>query len=251
MGCQPYQITTGCCDDWDTYSPELQDRAESLAWAAIRFLTAGLVGQCPIVTRPCVEDRCRACRHGTLNGPYVWRGEWYNAVSCPHTGCSCDPLPEVRLPGQVAQVVSVLVDGAPLVEGVEYRMLSGNRLVRVDGGVWPSCQDFTAPYDGPGAFSVEYVPGVAPDTAGLWAVGVLACEFAKACSGGKCRLPASVQTLSRQGVSMSFDNSLFANGQTGIREVDAYVLSVNPYRMKQPSLVWSPDTLRTTYTGKL
>jgi hypothetical protein len=70
---------------------------------------------------------------------------------------------------------------------------------------------------------------------------VLACEFAKACSGGKCRLPGGVTALARQGLSMEIVASMFAGGTTSIREVDAYVAQVNPHGLKTASAVWSPD----------
>ena len=70
---------------------------------------------------------------------------------------------------------------------------------------------------------------------------MLACEFAKACTGGKCRLPSSVTSIARQGVTMTISSGMFLGGQTGIREVDAYVVSVNPNAQVMPPVVWSPD----------
>ena len=93
----------------------------------------------------------------------------------------------------------------------------------------------------PCTLGVTYVPGLVPGAGGQWAAGVLACEFAKACTGAKCRLPSSVTSVARNGVAMEFDNGLFSNGLTGIREVDAYLLSINPHGLRTPSLVWSPD----------
>lgn len=249
MACPPYQITTGCCDDWGVYPSDLRERATSLAWAAMRFLTAGLVGQCSVTVRPCALEPCSVCNSVDVPAPFVWGGDWYNAPRCSPKGCSCEPLSEVRLNGRVAEVVSVSLDGQPLVVGTDYVILDGSTLVRTGGLKWPACQDLAAANDAVGAFAVEYVPGVKPDAAGLWAAGVLACEFAKACSGDKCRLPSSVQTLSRQGVTMSFDNSLFSNGQTGIREVDAYTLSVNPHRLKTASTVFTPDMRVSRYSS--
>ena len=88
---------------------------------------------------------------------------------------------------------------------------------------------------------ITYVPGIVPDAAALWAAGVLSCEFAKACTGEKCRLPASVTTVSRQGVTMTMSSGMFEGGMTGIREVDAYLVAVNPNAQRLPSTVWSPD----------
>src|SRR5262245_27247636 len=97
------------------------------------------------------------------------------------------------------------------------------------------------PLGEPGTLGITYIPGIVPDAAGLWAAGILACEFAKACSGQKCRLPSSVTSVTRQGVTYMMGTSMYPNGLTGIREVDAYLISVNPYGVTVPSLVWSPD----------
>src|SRR4029077_1489144 len=86
-----------------------------------------------------------------------------------------------------------------------------------------------------------YVPGIIPDASGLWAAGVLASEFSKACQGAKCRLPSSVTTITRQGVTMTMDEGMFSNNLTGIREVDAYLISINPNAHRIPPMVWSPD----------
>jgi hypothetical protein len=50
-----------------------------------------------------------------------------------------------------------------------------------------------------------------------------------------------VTSISRQGVTMELASGLFDQGLTGIREVDVYIASVNPNRLKVPSRVWSPD----------
>lgn len=242
--CVPWTPNMGCCSDWDSLHFDLRNRAVDLAWSAMRFLTAGLVGSCPVSLRPCApKTSCDPCWSAYSQGslaPVVRDGNWYNTGYCYDNGCSCGTLSEIVLPGQVADVHQVLVDGFVL-PCASYRLDDGNKLVRVDGFDWPTCQDMTAGDWELGSFAVHYVPGVKPTEAGLWAAGVLACEFSKACRGDKCRLPASVTAVTRQGVSYQFDNSMFANGQTGIREVDAYILSVNPNRLKTPPRVWSPD----------
>ena len=56
-----------------------------------------------------------------------------------------------------------------------------------------------------------------PEGASL-AVGQLACEIAKAAAGGDCKLPAGVQQLVRQGVTISYPDvgELFRQGRTGL-----------------------------------
>lgn len=247
MSCMiPWQLDEGCCEDWCNLDPELRNRASTLAWAVTRLLTGGLVGACPVSYRPCVQE-CGACS-GSILSPYTSNGQWFNGSPCGDHGCSCGPAPSiVSLPGSVAKVDSVTIDGGVLPTSA-WRLVNGRQLIRTDGEPWPACQDLTAPDDMPGSFVVHYIPGFEPDTAALWAVGVLACEFTKACRGQKCRLPASVTSVSRQGVSMEFDNSMFSNGLTGIREVDAWLLSVNPNRLRVPPRVWSPDMRQGTFT---
>jgi len=242
--CVPWELNTGCCPDWDSLHFDLRNQAVELAWSAMKFLSGGLLGNCPVSLRPCAPARgCGSCSSvftDTAWMPHIYGGEWYNSPRCFDSGCSCEFVADVVLPGKVAAIDKVLVDGFVL-PCESYRLDNGNRLVRTDGFSWPSCQNMHVSDWDLGSFAVHYVPGVKPNAAGLWAAGVLACEFAKACNGGKCRLPSSVTSVVRQGVSMEFDNSMFANGQTGIREVDAYLLSINPNKLKVPPRVWSPD----------
>ena len=64
----------------------------------------------------------------------------------------------------------------------------------------------------PDTFSVTYLNGYPVDGLGAYAAGVLAMEFAKACTGGKCRLPAGVTSVARQGVSLQIATGAFPAG---------------------------------------
>src|SRR4029077_3919200 len=114
-----------------------------------------------------------------LQQPYLVDGKWYNQ-RCGQDGCSCVALSEVVFPGKVASVEAVYLDGVQL-DWTAYRLDHNHRLLRTDGGVWPACQDMRLAEDQVGSFSVHYIPGVKISTAGLWAVGVLAYEFSRAC----------------------------------------------------------------------
>src|SRR5690606_33047777 len=104
------------------------------------------------------------------------------------------------------------------------------------------CQDMTAPFDAEGSFSVLYTAGMQVDDLGAFAAGKLAMEFAKACtSNGKCSLPSSVRQIARQGVTYEIQAGAFPDGFTGIREVDLYIESVNPYRQKMPPRIFAID----------
>ncbi len=232
----------GCCEEFVEHPPELQVRALSLAWSTIRALTGGRAGNCPVTIRPCLRnDVCTECFGDSWLSPYVdqW-GDWKNAA-CRRSGdCSCCDMCEIVMPGPVAAITEVSLDGIVL-ETPMFRIDNGNILVRQDGLCWPACQNLSAPLGEIGTLGVTYVPGVLPTEAGMWAAATLACEYAKACTGGKCRLPSNIQSIARQGVTMQLSEGDMLTNGTGIREVDAYILSVNPNRLRTPPKVYSPD----------
>lgn len=246
MTCIPPWIPDmSCAPEWDTLDPALQERSTALAWSSVRYLTGGRVGACEVTYRPCVQNasECTPCSSWWLSGylSLAPNGVYIDGKGpCGGHSCTCAPLSEVILPGH-GIVTAVYIDGAELAQNA-YRVDDHRRVVRADGGTWPSCQPMDHTDTETGTFSIHYVPGVDPGADGQWAVGILAWEFSKACTGAKCRLPSSVTTIARQGVTMALDNSMFSNRQTGIREVDAWVLSVNPNQMKVPSRAWSPDS---------
>jgi len=247
--CVPFDPDFGCCDEWETLPPALQERATDLAWSTLRVLSGGRVGNCPVVVRPCLGPPCNACTqwwrqnlegHGSgWIGVGISNGNWINCA-CGSPECSCERMCEIVMPGPVAGILQVAFDGVALPLDA-FRVDNLHRIVRVDGACWPSCQNMNAPLTEPGTLGITYIPGIVPDSSGLWAAGVLACEFSKACSGLKCRLPASVTTISRQGVSMTMSQQLWEGGKTGIREVDAYLMAINPHAHLIPPMVWSPD----------
>jgi hypothetical protein len=235
VSCVPFEPDWSCCDESDV-SDDLRERSEALAWSALHTLTAGQVGNCPAVVRPCITPPCDPCnqwwRQWWNDGwvkAYNRDGDWHNCI-CPGPKCGCEPLCEIIMPGRVAAIVDVELAGCSL-PLEHFHVENGHIIVRDGRECWPACIDLI----------ITYLPGILPDAGALWAAGVLACEFSKACSGAKCRLPSGVQTVARQGISMTIGDGMFANGQTGIREVDAYVLSVNPNAQRLPPLVWSPD----------
>lgn len=121
------------------------------------------------------------------------------------------------------------------------------------GTCWPTCQDLSKPDTEVGTFSVQVRPGAAVPQGGLWAAGLLACQLLKACDGdAECALPANAQRIARQGVTVELTPVLIdrdAGGfLTGIPEVDLWLESVNPYKAKMPSRVFSVDRPRPRVT---
>lgn len=259
-GC-PWPVDPACFeDDWDVLEDDVKARSIGLASATLRRLTGYRVGGCPITVRPCKRScldgfagRAYYDMQGQYAGstfyPHIEDGLWVNSCGCS-TDCSCGVLCEVRLPGPVGRVDEVKVDGA-VIEATNYR-LDGDRLVWIGDTVcpWTACQDMSKSNTEVGTFSVTYLNSYPVDTLGAYAAGILAMEFARACTGNKkCRLPTGTSTVSRQGVSYDIVTGTFPGGVTGIREVDAYLALWNPKPIRQASKVWSPDLKTTRVTG--
>lgn len=259
--------------DWGCESPEwvaaldlqVKERSEALAWTTLQALSGYRLSLCPVTVRPCSRACADAARTWMVD-PAVWGdghygatgsfspninagGLWLNSCGCRSGDCSCTFLSEARLVGPVGGIESVTINGAVL-DPSAYRVDNGNLLVRVDGGVWPACQDMAASLSDPTAqtFGVSYYMGFAPDLVSKYAAGLLAVEYAKACMGKKCALPNGVTTITRQGVSMEIQAGLFPNGFTGIQAVDAWLYTVNPNALKQAPRVSSPDYNRPRVT---
>jgi hypothetical protein len=202
---------TGPCASWDpiwccelpTGSQAVTGNAVAAATEVLWNLSGQRFGLCEVTLRPCRRD----CFGSSWPQPLLYGGAWFNLTcgSCPGT-CSCGALEEAVLPAPVYSVVSVKVDGSPLVTGA-YRVDDDRLLVRLDGGRWPDCQDLAKADTEVGTWSVTAQFGEAVPTVGRQAVGELACEMAKACLGEDCRLPANVASLVRQGVTISFPES--------------------------------------------
>lgn len=160
--------------------------------------------------------------------------------------CACRPAPTVLLGyGPVVAVSEVRIGGV-VVPSTGYRLTGATKLQRVstDHMLWPACQAADEPDDAAGVLVVDYTWGVPLDPAGVRALGALGCEIMKACAGDtSCRLPSSVQSVVRQGVSIEvldpFD--FLEDGRTGLYEFDLWLAVANPYKVAEAPSVWSPD----------
>lgn len=215
--------------------------AELLAGQTLRMLTLNRVGGEPITVMP----RSRTCASPysfSLPGysllpfhPILMDSGSYANCYCA-AGCGCSHAPSVRLHAPVGRIDEVKIDGAVL-DPSTYHVEDGNRLVRLDGKRWPACagQNFT----------VTYLNGHEVDELGEYVGGLLAQEYLNAMtSKGKCRLPANVTTVTRQGISMDLSTGMFPDGTTGIKEVDTYLMQWNPYGLRTRPEVYSPDLPR-------
>jgi hypothetical protein len=223
-------------EDDPNYQSQLRDRmaACDLAVSVLWSLSGRQFGVCETLARPCPPGMCG----GGFKAGSTWNqtvapfiptyefGRWIN-YTCGCTGRCTAPGPRtVHLPGPVQAIVTVTING-DMLDPCEYA-LEGDMLYR-KGTNWPA-QDYNKPLDENGTWSVTYLKGV-PVPEGVAAfVGQLAREFLAACSGDACRLPRNVVATTNRGVSRVFDPSImYANGKTGLSEIDLWLAAVNPY----------------------
>jgi hypothetical protein len=249
----------GPCSDWpvqwtcelSTLNPAVTGIAVATATETLYALTGMRFGLCEVTLRPCRDD-CTDGRFYDDFGP-PWTGQawpqpaligglWFNLTcgSCT-SGCGCARVSEVRLPAPVYDITEVVIDGEVLPASA-YRLDNHRLLVRTDGGTWPRTNNLAAD-SGPGAWSVTARYGEPLPEGAALAMGQLACEIAKAADGGDCKLPAGLQQLVRQGVTISYPDvgELFRQGRTGLYLVDMFVATWNPAGLRQRSRVYRVD----------
>ncbi|MGH3476810.1 MAG: hypothetical protein ACRDQD_08225 [Nocardioidaceae bacterium] len=256
-----------CCVNWSAADPEDQDKALAGAawflWAA----TARRFGLCQVTVLPCTLNcactggQCHSVRRFGGRPSFTATGKWYDA-DCGCSACRCCAPCEVWLPGPVADVLLVLVDGVAVPEDA-YRVDDGLFLVRDDGECWPRCNDLGAPHRRPASspgeppadpaasgWSVTYARGEPVPYPGQIATAELACSLLTSCPhapGEDCscdRLPPGLTRLVRDGVTMEITAETVASmgGQlTGIASVDSWIKAVNPSGLTQQPRVLSPD----------
>jgi hypothetical protein len=218
------------------------DTAAAIMWAA----TGRRYGQCAVTVEPCTRGEETFYQTYPLaevgagsTGPYISGGIWHN--SCGGGSCGCSGRCEVALAGptSTAAITAVTVAGV-IVPPAAYVVYDGYLLTRVDGGCWPTCRDYSDPAT---AFTVEYLRGdPIPDHVQA-AFERLACELAKACTGGDCALPQRVRSMTRQGVEIQMVDLADEAGRirTGIATVDQIIEAENPRGLQQRPSVLSPD----------
>jgi hypothetical protein len=225
------------------------EAASEILWEA----TGRQFGNCPVTVRPCRRN-CGAewptdlvWADGILASTgYPWPtlldGVWINLACGRCVGtCDCSFSSEVLFPDPV-RIVDVTIDGESL-PASGWVLYDGQRLVRTDGE-WPLCQDWHVT-GGPGAWSVTVQVGSPVPRLGQLAVGVLACEFVKACTLGSdgCDLPNWVLEVVRQGVRIRFGEvaRFMEHGFTGLYIPDKFIGTFNPSNIRDRARAYSPD----------
>lgn len=243
-------LDTSCCAEWASYTNTVRDRATSWATQILWALTGRRYGTCEVTVRPCgstcayyggwMTYPVTADGLGTTWQPFIRDGAWFN---CACSGaCTCRPRCSVWLPGPVASVTEVVVDGV-VINPASYRIDNRDTLVGLNGQCWPECQNLNLESPAEGTFSVTYARGTALPKAGEIAAGILACEFAKACTGTACALPSNLSSLARQGIEVTMIDPTDAlqAGYTGLPDVDLWIRTVNPNKQTSRTRVYSPD----------
>lgn len=237
---------------WESADADEKDLAEELAVNVLWALTGRVFGLCDQTVRPCFGPREQGTTYRGSGGGYWWpgliSGTWFDGACGCSAGCDCVGPSEVALPGPVASITEVWVDGQEL-DAAAYKIRNSRWLLRVDGEVWPQKQDLTVGDHAEGAFTVTYKQGIPVPRAGQIAAGELALEFLAARKNdGRCKLPDRAISVSRQGVDYQLVDAqvLFEQGLTGIASVDQWIATVNPHKRKARSKVYSPDAPRVS-----
>lgn len=277
-------ISSGTCGNWvnaelddchpvpEGMTPAQQQQFTQAASEYLWAMTGRRLGpSCPVIVRPCRkscadEFLSRILPHGYSYGgttgswiPYVYQGEIRNASLCGCTAdCHCGPeLCEIELPGPIYDVTEVNINGT-VVNPATYRVTDGRFLVRSHGAgpvadadrCWPMCQDMSAKYGSPDTFTVTYRTGLALPELGKVAALELASHLMADCGGCGCGLSGrdrqNLSRLTRQGVELEFADAqqVFQDGRTGLPGVDRFIQAYNPYGLKSPMRVLSPDYRR-------
>ena len=225
---------------------EAVDTAVQVLWALTgrRFGCQTLVARpCPGWEDPAWDDYIPGARATTI--PVLHAGAWQN-VGC-QTGCRADGPSVAHLPGPVARVLSVEIEGVAI-DPSSYRA-EGDRLYRAGGRQWPT-QNLSRPLGEAGTWGVRHLRGVEPPAGAGTVVGQLALEFWNICEPGKaCRLPKRWQTVSRQGVTVTKADptDILSTGRTGLAEIDTWIVAHNPNGLDRPATVVSADNRGMTW----
>lgn len=258
---------SGPCEPWEPiWCGPLPTGAEAVTGDAVQMATEVLwqagaqrFGLCQVTIRPCRDD----CAAGWLGfndwwpgvggvvqssggGPRPWwvNGTWYNvcSVGCGGT-CSCTLIDQALLPAPTRDIVQVKLDGE-IMDPSLYRVDENRLLVRLDGQLWPLCQDLAAADDQPGTWSVTITVGEDIPLLARRALGELAMEFVKECLGEDCLIPYEVTSLSRQGVNITFGSPSATRtivGEMGLRMVDLYLATYNPHNLQRKGKTYDID----------
>lgn len=237
----------GLCDTWCTaedLDPCTEDAAaiDSMIEVASRvmFLLGGSrwPGECDDTVQP---GSCGcASRPWPVSGGVALRSVDASGSLCG--SCSLLHLPQFP----VISVTEVRIHGDVL-DAAAYKIVDDEALVRVDGGSWPSN---TGPGTVPPVLEVDYTYGGFPSELGKRAATVLAQELLLAfCGNDACRLDRRVQQITRQNVTIEAVQmpgliDALVQGHIGLPEVDLFVTTENPTKLRREGRFVIPGDAR-------
>jgi hypothetical protein len=169
-------------------------------------------------------------------------------------GCECgctiscgDPwhdLSTIRLSRRpVAQLNEIVFDGQ-IQRLDQFAVATDGTVVSLGDAEFPTEQDVQLPLSEPGTWMIDYLYGKQVPDLGRMAVGELAIELGKACnSDSSCKLPQRVQTISRQGMSVTLLDTQdhLKNGLWGLTLVDQFISTENPNRLRRSARIFRAD----------
>lgn len=233
LPCADYLLDPAVVEQWILFASEV-----------LFELSGGIFpGPCPIVVRPCAR---RVAAERTMWEPGTARGGM-GTCSCNRASrCGCNRLSEIDLGPDVVSVEQVRVDG-DIVAATEWELIENRYLVgwtKADGTLrtWPCCQRLELPATADDTFEIQLTRGLAPPRGGMLSAASLSCELIASSTGGTCRLPKRVTNITRQGVSVAVLDplTLFAEGRTGLSEVDLWLGSLRYGRANRESVAIVP-----------
>ncbi len=222
----PWPIDPDACGltDFDPLDPTFIN-AVATASSIMTRLSAYTVGVCETTLRPL--EMCPTCRSWCCGG----------ADSLPLSG---------PFGINVWGVTSVRLGATEYPKDSWYFDREAKLLYRVPPDVWPKRDEkWSAPGTGD-AFVVDAVIGTPPDAWALDVAARLVKELVLSCTGGKCRLPSNVTTVTAQGITVRLRDREI---NTFIPELGAWTHAVNPYGAVLPGAVFSPEASRGGRSG--
>ena len=250
--CEPWDPIWNCNITLITGAAEVTGVAVQAASEILYQLTAQRFGLCEVKLRPCRKS-CQGgfpwwtwWEYGSYPQPYWWNGTWYNLAcgSCPGDSCSCIGLSETELPGPVYSVAEVKLNGTVITPGTDYRVDDYRKLVALNDIIWPYCQDLRLEDTEDNTWSVTVNLGEVVPVIGRMAVGELALEFVKFLTcDDSCQLPFGVVDVSRQGISMTIQNTaeLIKQGIINLPMSAMFIQASNPEHLTARAAVYDLD----------
>lgn len=222
-------------------SPVTPTEAIAIATEIYYVLSGRTYGLSAKVLRPnrCANScQCRLSSQYGYSGFSSWSYDYWRS-----TGCRCQSE-ELILP-LVHSIEQVVVGGVALAP-TAYALYDRHRLVKTDGTAWPCCQSL-ASATAANSIVVAATVGTPVPAMGVAAVKEMACQIL-AIGTAACRLPARVQSITRQGVTATIldPQDFLTAGRTGLYLGDLFLTTVNPKSLRRPTTVLSPDSPRVS-----